>query len=203
MRRIPLFPLSVVLFPEADMPLHIFEPRYRRMVADCLEGDRRFGLLYHDSDESGPFMGEPGRVGTMAYIHRFHPLPDGRSLVLVRGEERFVIRRSLDLENLYYEAEVEPYTDGGVPSPVGIRTARMQTLELLHAVLERMTEPPDEVPCFDVERELSFQLAPLVQIDARWQQSLLQLREEAYRLERLDAVFQAAVDRAAGEEGAA
>jgi Lon protease-like protein len=203
MMRLPLFPLSVVLFPGMEMPLHIFEPRYRQMVADCLEGDRRFGLLYHDSDELGPFMNESGRVGTVAHIQRFHALPDGRSLILVRGEERFAIDRGLDQEELYYEAEVGPYVDGGVPTPVGIRKARMQTLELLHAVLETMSTPPDEVPGFDLDRELSFQLAPLIQIDARWRQSLLELQEEAYRLERLDAVFQAAVDRAAGGEGAA
>jgi Lon protease-like protein len=203
MTRFPLFPLPVVLFPGAEMPLHIFEPRYRQMVADCLQGDRRFGLVYHDSDEQGPFLSEPGRVGTIAHVERFHALPDGRSLIMVRGEERFEIRRGLDLEHLYYEAEVEPFVDGGVPAPAAIRTARMQTMELLHTVLETMSEPPDQVPCFDVERDLSFQLAPLIQIDARWQQSLLELQEEAYRLERLEAVFQAAVDRATGGEGAA
>ncbi len=42
---LPLFPLTTVLFPGAPMPLHIFEPRYRQMLADCLEGDRRFGLV--------------------------------------------------------------------------------------------------------------------------------------------------------------
>lgn len=203
MRQVPLFPLPVVLFPGAEMPLHIFEPRYRRMVADCLEGDRRFGLVHHDSDDQGPFLSETGRVGTMAHIQRFHPLDDGRSLILVRGEERFAIDDGLALEQMYYEADVSPYADQGVPDPVGIGAARMQTLELLHTVLESMSDPPDEVPCFDLERELSFQLAPLIQIDARWQQSLLELREEAYRLERLDAVFQAAVDRATGGEGAA
>lgn len=203
MTRIPLFPLPVVLFPGMEMPLHIFEPRYRKMVADCLDGERRFGLLYHDSDEVGPFLSESGRVGTVAHIQRFHALPDGRSLIMVRGEERFAIDRGLELEELYYEAHVEPYADGGVPAPVGIHKARMQTLELLHSVLETMSEPPDQIPSFDLERELSFQLAPMIQIDARWQQSLLELQEEAYRLERLDAVFQAAVDRAGGEEGVA
>ena len=86
---LPLFPLSLVLFPGTVVPLHIFEPRYRQMVTDILEGDRRFGLLYHDPDEHGPFMNEPGRVGTVAVIRRYQPLPDGRSMIMVRGLDRF------------------------------------------------------------------------------------------------------------------
>jgi Lon protease-like protein len=199
MSRIPLFPLPVVLFPGAVMPLHIFEPRYRQMVADCLEGDRRFGLMHHDSDEQGPFLGEAGRVGTIAHITRHEPMDDGRSMILVRGEGRFSIREEHDLERLYYEASVMPYTDRGLPDTAAILRARDHTLRLFHTVLRTMHGPPDEVPGFDRQRDLSFQLAPMIQIDARWQQSFLELREEAYRLERLDAVFQAAVDRAAGD----
>lgn len=196
MSHLPLFPLPVVLFPGADMPLHIFEPRYRQMVSDCLAGDGRFGLLHHDSDEQGPFLGEAGRVGTVARIVHCDPLPDGRSLIMIRGEERFAIRQCPDLQRLYYEAAVVPVADEALPAPAAVLVARRRTLDLLHAVLKSMNEPPDEVPCFNLDEDLSFQLAPMIQIDSRWQQSLLELRDEAYRLERLDAVFQAALDRA-------
>ena len=81
--RIPLFPLPMVLFPGTLVPLHIFEPRYREMVRDVMEGEKRFGLLYHDPDESGPFMNEEGQLGTVAEIRRHQPLPDGRSMLLV------------------------------------------------------------------------------------------------------------------------
>lgn len=178
------------------MPLHIFEPRYRRMVARCLEFDRRFGLIHHDSDEQGPFLLEEARVGTVAVIDKFQPLPDGRSLILVRGERRFQIVRGLEQRELFYEAEIRPYLDLSLPRADAIRAARGQTLELFHTVVETLEEAPEEVPDFDLSCDLSFQLAPLIQIDARWQQSFLELREEAHRLERLDAVFQAAVDRA-------
>lgn len=195
MEVLPLFPLPVVLFPGAAVPLHIFEPRYRAMVARCLEFDRRFVLIHHDADEQGPFLSEDGRVGTVAYIEKFQPIPDGRSLILVRGRERVAIRRGLDQRELFYEAEVRPYLDSGLPLNGAIRTARSQTLALFHAVVRRLEEPPDQVPDFDLSCDLSFQLAPYIQIDGRWQQSFLELREEAHRLERLDAVFQAAVDR--------
>lgn len=204
MRRLPLFPLPVVLFPGASLPLHIFEPRYRRMVADCLEGDRRFGLIHHDCDERGPFLSEEGRVGCLAEIQRHQPLTDGRSMILLRGLERFRIVEDVESEAPYYEALVTDFRDNTRPHPYAIREVRARTLDLFHSVLETMASPPDEVPDFDMNRELAFQLAPTIQIDCQWQQSLLELQDEVYRLERLDAVFQAAVDRyTLGEEGAA
>ena len=63
-RRLPLFPLNVVLFPGTPMPLHIFEPRYRTMLADCLEGDERFCLLYSATSELPP----PGAVGSKSNV---------------------------------------------------------------------------------------------------------------------------------------
>lgn len=206
MVHLPLFPLPVVLFPGASLPLHIFEPRYRAMVTRCLETDRRFGLIYHDADESGPFLNERGRVGCVGEIDRYQPLPGGRSLIRVTGLHRFRITEGLD-EALtpWYEARVAPYEDLVRPDPEAIRAVRDHTLALLHEVLRSLPDPPDEVPCFGLDRDLSYQLAPLVQIDGRWHQSLLELRDETYRLERLEAVFQAAIDRAHpdGEEGVA
>lgn len=204
MHRLPLFPLPVVLFPGAPMPLHIFEPRYRHMVARCLEADRRFGLIHHDCDERGPFLSEEGRVGCVAEIEKHQSLPDGRSLIMIRGVERFRIVDGIESSEPFYEAVVAPVTDTTRPHPDAIRKVRARTLELFHAVLDTLPEPPDQVPGFDLNRELAFQLAPTIQIDQRWQQSLLELQDEVYRLERLDAVFQAAVERwISGGEGVA
>jgi Lon protease-like protein len=194
MQHLPLFPLPLVLYPGAPAPLHIFEPRYRQMVADCLESGRDFGLIYHDPDEHGPFLMEHGRVGTLARIEEHRALPEGRSLVLVRGASRFSIERERAMEHLYYEADVLPFADRSVPRDEAIREARLRTLELFTAVIEALDESPEDMPAFDVERDLSFQLAPAVHIDLRWQQSFLELRSETDRLERLDAVFQAAVE---------
>jgi Lon protease-like protein len=205
MHQIPLFPLPVVLFPGAVIPLHIFEPRYRRMVARCLEGDRRFGLIYHDADDQGPFMNETGQVGCVAEIREHQSLPDGRWMVMVHGIHRFRIDQGLDdSQEPFYEARIAPYDDFVIPRADAIVAVRRRTLGLLHEVLGSMNPPPDEVPAFDVDSDLSFQLAPLVQVDGPWHQSLLELQDEVYRLERLDAVFQAAIDQAGpSEEGAA
>lgn len=196
MRRLPLFPLPVVLLPGSRMPLHIFEPRYRRLVSDCLERRAPFGIVYHDPDLHGPFLLEEGRVGTEARIEAHDPLPDGRSLILVRGGERFSIREALESEAPYYEAVVEPYGDLGGPPPEGEPTAarRAHSLALLEAAVKRLGGAAEEVPELDPEREASFRLARSIQIAPGWLQALLELRSERERLERLDAIFRAAAE---------
>lgn len=197
-RRLPLFPLPVVLFPGASMPLHIFERRYREMVARCLETDRPFGLLHHDWDESGPFLNETGRVGTVARIRRFRPLEDGRSLILAGGEDRFSIAEEVEAGNPYFEAVVEPYEDRPPEDHGALIERRRRSLSLFRAVVEASPDA-DELPGWGPEEELSFRLAETVKIESAWQQSLLELRDEARRLERLDVIFRAAL-ALAGEE---
>ncbi len=189
--RIPLFPLPVVLFPTAAMPLHVFEPRYRRMVARCLEFDRRFGLVYHDPDEEGPFLMEPGRVGCVAEIEEFRPLPDGRSLLLARGIERFSIEDGIESGEPYYEALASPYRD--VVGPGDLADRRQRSLELFEAVVERLPEEPESLPLLDPDEEISFPLARTIQVTPVWQQAFLELRHEADRLSELNRIFRAAL----------
>jgi Lon protease-like protein len=194
-RRLPLFPLPIVLFPGTLIPLHIFEPRYRDMVADVLETDRQFGLIYHDPDRQGPFLSEEGRVGTVARIRRHQPLSEGRSLILVRGLDRFRIESEVEGPSLYYEALVTGLQD----SPPGDREAlvarRQRSLALFQSVLHTMPHVPEALPRFDVQEELSFKLAATLRMDPFWQQELLELRDEEARLSRLDPVFRAGIDR--------
>lgn len=188
MTRLPLFPLPVVLLPDALLPLHIFEPRYRRMVARCLEFDRRFGIVFHDPDRSGPFLTERGRVGCVAEIQTFELLEDGRSLILTRGRERFQIRAALEAVNPYYEAEVDAYEDTGAVLPAFLERRRTTSLELYQAVLAAL--PADgQGPDLDPASDISFPLAATLQTDPEWMQAFLQLRSESERLDRLDEVF--------------
>ena len=191
MSRLPLFPLPVVLLPGTPLPLHIFEPRYRRLVTDCLERGAPFGIVYHDPDVHGPFLLEAGRVGTEARIEAHDPLPDGRSLILVRGGERFAIREGLDSETPYYEALVEPYGDVQ-PHGAAIPERRARSLALLETAVLAMGGASAEVPVLAPGSEASFPLARCLQIAPAWLQSLLELRSERERLERLDAIFRAA-----------
>src|SRR2546430_8767288 len=93
-RELPIFPLPIVLFPGAPQPLHIFEPRYRQLLQDCLAGDRRFGVAYVAPDpapDADP-VPNPGDVGCVAPIPANQPPPHRRPHVPPVGERRFVLR---------------------------------------------------------------------------------------------------------------
>ena len=87
--QLPLFILDVVLFPNMQLPLHIFEPRYRLMLRRCLEGSRKFGII-------SVVNGQLAKIGTTAVIETHVKLPDGRSLVTTRGDQRFQLLDSWD-----------------------------------------------------------------------------------------------------------
>src|SRR4029077_17737822 len=91
MRELPIFPLPVVLFPGMPMPLHIFESRYRKMMADIRAGDNLFGLSYFDSGSSENDVPPAGHIGCVAEVTESQALPDGRSNVLAVGVIRYQV----------------------------------------------------------------------------------------------------------------
>ncbi|MBE2186457.1 MAG: LON peptidase substrate-binding domain-containing protein [Rhodothermales bacterium] len=100
MPDLPLFPLQTVLYPGERLPLHIFEPRYRTMIARCLRDDLAFGLVLSDAE------GHLADVGCTARLDRIlERYPDGRLDLLVRGETRFRIE-TLRHEHAYLSADV-------------------------------------------------------------------------------------------------
>lgn len=121
--EIPLFPLHGVLFPGAPLPLQVFEPRYKQLVADCLRDELPFGVVLI---KEGQEVGEgavPHRVGATARIVSLNRLEDGLILLQAVGEERF---RILDThrQRPYLTGRVEVWPDGGAPvSPASLRTA--------------------------------------------------------------------------------
>src|SRR5207247_4315822 len=82
--ELPLFPLDVVLFPGENLPLHIFEPRYRLMINECYREEKPFGIVLV-RPESEHLQEEPYSVGTMAEIVARDRLEDGRINLIVRG----------------------------------------------------------------------------------------------------------------------
>lgn len=105
-----MFPLGSVLTPGMVLPLHVFEPRYRRLVGDCLEGDREFGvvLIERGSEVGGGDV--RSTVGTMATIADAAGLDDGRWAVVAVGVRRIRVLRWLD-DDPYPRAEVEDWPD--------------------------------------------------------------------------------------------
>jgi uncharacterized protein len=121
-RLIPIFPLpNVVHFPLAPLPLHIFEPRYRKMVKDAMEGARTIGMTllkpgWEDDYEGRPPVYEHGCAGV---IDRCEPTPQGRYNILLRGVVRFRILEEHAGEP-YRLATVEPIPDlPGEPAELG------------------------------------------------------------------------------------
>jgi Lon protease-like protein len=111
--NLPLFPLNTVLFPGAELPLHIFEPRYRQMIGQCIEQEAPFGVVLI---RSGPEVGgiaEPHRVGVTARITRVERLPDGRMNIVGIGQDRFrILDTSTALPYLTGEVELLGDIDG-------------------------------------------------------------------------------------------
>src|SRR3954466_7605684 len=117
-RRLPMFPLGTVLLPFAHLPLHIFEPRYRALVKDCLAGDGEFGVvLIERGQEVGGGDARVG-VGTVARIVQSAELPDGRWLLDAVGTERFRVTEWLP-EDPYPQALVETLEDEPEPAAHG------------------------------------------------------------------------------------
>lgn len=108
--RLPIFPLPLVLLPGAVQSLHIFEPRYRQLLADCLAGDHRFGIVFRPSDVAEREIA-PGTAGCIAHIESSQALPDGRSNVTVVGGSRFEMMEFLDDPAPYHIACVSPIDD--------------------------------------------------------------------------------------------
>ena len=106
---IPIFPLQdVMLFPRATRPLHIFEQRYRDMVADALEGDRIIGMVLLEPGHEAEYEGRPPvyPVGCAGVIADVEELPDGRYNILLRGLTKFRITGE-DQSRSYRLAQVE------------------------------------------------------------------------------------------------
>lgn len=96
---IAIFPLpNVVLFPEVELPLHVFEPRYREMVSDAMDADRRIGMVLLRSDWRKDYYGAPPiyPIGCVGQIEQFDLLEDGRSNLVLRGQRRFEVLEEIE-----------------------------------------------------------------------------------------------------------
>lgn len=111
---LPLFPLDLVLFPGGDLPLHVFEERYKRMMNLCLREDCDFGVVLARAATDIPGQAITYEVGTTAHIHGATRLPDGRMNLVTLGVRRFqIVDMNWDLEYCMGEVRWLPEDDGG------------------------------------------------------------------------------------------
>ena len=144
-RTLPIFALNTVLIPGAPKPLHIFEQRYRRMVADLLAGDERefVVLLIKEGDEvlESPAPGSAGRtpvtheIGTIAHIDRAQQLPDGRSLLACTGGDRVRLIERVQADP-YPTARFAELPDGTSPQTPEVAALAERIRQSVRRVLE-------------------------------------------------------------------
>jgi Lon protease-like protein len=146
---LPLFPLpNVVLFPNVFLPLHIFEPRYREMVADALASDRMIGMVLLKPGWQHGYEGRPpvypiGCSGVITHVER---LEDGRYNIVLRGVERFRILEE-DPGRLYRLASVEPVAERALAAEdrACLRRQRSKLEALMAPAVERQIGAPGVV----------------------------------------------------------
>ena len=185
--EVPLFPLNVVLFPGMALPLHVFESRYRRMIADCLADRAPFGVVLAESEGEGggADVGEPvvwARVGTLARIADYEKLPDGRYNLLAKGTRRFAVLQ-LNPGKAYLTATVRPFQDEdeGVTDSV-IAAARTALDAYLHAVMALVGSADQPIAIPDDPVDLSYLVGTCLTCEDCEKQVLLEMRSLARRL---------------------
>jgi len=173
---IPLFPLpNVVLFPQVFLPLHIFEPRYRQMVADALQGDRIIGMALLRPGYEAQYQGRPAiyDVGCAGVITHSHPFPDGRYDIVLRGIEKIRIT-SEDQSRPYRIGHVESISET-IPADEAqpLRQQRQRLEAVLAAAVERVRAEPKFPPSVPDE-DLINALAQHLELEVVERQALLE-----------------------------
>ena len=181
MDEIGLFPLGLVLLPTEQVPLHIFEPRYRELIAECLDQEEPFWLVFADDDGLR-------RVGTLASVvevtDRFD---DGRLNVVVEGGDRFRLVELTEGRS-FHTGTIEPLGDleNDPPSAEEVERATAVFSRLVQLTGAEV-EPPDvesEQPSFSIAAR--FELAPDLKLE------LLEETSERQRLGRLCEILESA-----------
>jgi uncharacterized protein len=179
--RLPLFPLHLVLFPGRQLPLHIFESRYREMLSDCMANHRRFGVVAIRAGYEAGGSADIFEVGTVAEIEQVAQLPDGRFDIVTRGIQRFRVRNLVPGAS-YLQADVDLLADGRA-GPEEARRAR-QLRDLLLPYLASLGAPDELLERVPSDPSgLAYLAAAAAQIEVPEQQRLLELSTTARRLE--------------------
>jgi Lon protease-like protein len=180
---LPIFPLELVLFPGAPLPLHIFEPRYREMITECMEQKKPFGLVRARENA----VAEVGCTAMVVTISRQYE--DGRMDIDTRGKQRFAIVE-LNHDRPFLQAEVTWFDDDEPAQPTEAETET--AIELHEQFLEVLGQSAE------VDRDnrpISFELARELPVDLDFKQTILEMKSEAERIETLVEYYRATIPK--------
>lgn len=197
---IALFPLELVLFPGQHLPLHIFEPRYKEMIGECLVQNLSFGVVRAGEDT----IADVGCTAGISSLNRRYD--DGRMDIEIVGQRRFEVvevnqERAFLRASVLYQEDESAHTDSSA-----VRRVIDLHLEIVNLIgsNEQYASPLPDNP------QLSYELAGSLPLDLDFKQALLRMRSEADRLTALTAFYEevlpklkraAAVRRKAGGNG--
>jgi Lon protease-like protein len=177
---LPLFLLDFVLLPGGQLPLHIFEPRYKEMISECLTSRGRFGVL-HAKEEKIAQVGCSARIVNLSKTYA-----DGRMDLLTEGLDRFEVVRTV-AERSFLQAEVFYPEDVTDPVP----QEQVTLVRRLYGELLTISGSHPEAELEHSPHPLSYQLAGRLPLDPAFKQRLLETRSEKERTEALVSFFQA------------
>lgn len=193
LEELPLFPLHTVLFPYAQLQLHVFEDRYREMVRSCVEFDRPFGIvLIREGSEVGG-LASPYMVGTAVRILKVIPYDDGRMDIHVEGERRFRIREIDEESQPYLVGKVEPVMEIELEETPENRDLFGQAKEQFEQLIQKIFARQEfnvsvKLPTDPVV--LSFTIANMLHMENLAKQRLLETTDTLERVSTLMPILQ-------------
>jgi uncharacterized protein len=179
-RLLPLFPLEVVLFPGTPLPLHIFEPRYREMISECLDQKKSFGVVRAKEDG----VAEIGCTAEIITVTKKYP--DGRMDIVTEGRERFEVMQ-VNQERSFLQAEVLYLQDAPDQATAEEIAQAMKLQGEIFELAGSASANPSEIE----GAHLSFNLVGPMPLDLDFKQTLLGLKSEAQRLQAVISYFEA------------
>jgi Lon protease-like protein len=185
--RLSIFPLSgVLLFPGLQLPLHIFEPRYRAMMSDALARDRRIAMIQPQSPEQGAPLFKVGCVGKIGEVEA---LDDGRYNVILQGVSRFRLLRELPVTTQFRQVEGELIADDAGASLSAVERASFEREARNFADAQGYSVDWDSVARLD-DVSLINGVSQIAPFDAAAKQALLEANDLATRCELLVQLMQ-------------
>jgi Lon protease-like protein len=180
---LPLFPLDLVLFPHTPIPLHIFEPRYKEMIGECLEQKAPFGIVRAKEDG----IAEIGCTAEILDVSKRYD--DGRMDIVCEGRRRFEVMQ-VNEDRSFLQAEVTYFDDESDRAPAD----QVQEALSLYGDLIRLLGADAELP-EAATPQLSFNLAAPMPLDLDFKQTLLGMRSERERIAAIVKYYQLLLPR--------
>lgn len=190
--NLSLFPLNTVLFPGMPLALHIFEERYKKMIGECVDARKPFGvvLIKKGTEALGP-LAEPHSIGCMAQITQVQRLGEGRMNIAAIGRERFRIH-SLEQNAPYLIGQVEEF-----PLPDWPQEQLSTTAEKLRPFITRYMDKLSEIEGVDLDTgqipnepiKMAYFAAGLLQVPSEQKQTLLAAAEAAVMLSEMRGLY--------------